>query len=97
MQLDILAGRLVSLRDLSVKGRVQVNGEPIDQARFHRAACYVMQEDHLPSTETVREVLQFNADLRLPASLPRSEKVERVNAVLDELVRTKAPHKACAQ
>lgn len=100
MQLDILAGRLVASSTMKVKGGVRVNGAPIDHDRFQRAACYVMQEDHLPHCETVRECLQFNADTRLPTSLSKAKKVERVNTILDDLVRARSStmaslHRVC--
>lgn len=87
LQLDILAGRLVTSGSVTVKGQVLVNGEPWNRARFERSVSYVLQDDHLPHTETVREVLHFNACMRLPSSVSKAQREERVNSILEELVR----------
>lgn len=88
LQLDILqlAGRLVTSGGVTVKGQVQVNGEHMDCAYIRRQVSNVRQEDYLPPTETVRECLQFNADMLLP-SVSKAQRVDRVNIILDSLVR----------
>lgn len=86
LQLDILAGRLVTSGGVTVKGQVQVNGEHMDRANIRRLVSYVRQEDYLPPTETVRECLQFNADMLLP-SVSKTQRVDRVGIILDSLVR----------
>jgi ABC-type lipoprotein export system ATPase subunit len=46
---------------------------------------FVPQQDVLPAALTVREALLFAARLRLPESVPESEKVARVDEVLQQL------------
>lgn len=48
-----------------------------------------MQEDVVMGTLTVRENLRFSAALRLPSSVPQSEKEARVNHLIKELGLTK--------
>lgn len=47
------------------------------------------QEDVVMGTLTVRENLRFSAALRLPGSVPQSEKEARVNHLIKELGLTK--------
>ena len=47
------------------------------------------QEDVVMGTLTVRENLRFSAALRLPSSVPQSEKEARVNHLITELGLTK--------
>ena len=63
--LNILACRLPSQQ---VKGSVTVNGQPYSYENFGDFANYVMQHDILIQTLTVRETLNFVADLTLNAS-----------------------------
>lgn len=65
-------------------GKRMVNGHGLDSS-FQRDIGYVQQQDiHLPSS-TVREALTFSAYLRQPSSVPKSEKDDYVNYVLDLL------------
>lgn len=48
-----------------------------------------LQEDVVMGTLTVRENLRFSAALRLPSSVPQSEKEARVNHLIKELGLTK--------
>ena len=79
--LDVLAQR-VSLG--VVTGDMLVNGRPL-APNFPRRTGYVQQQDlHLPTT-TVREALQFSAELRQPASVSKKEKHEYVESVIKVL------------
>ena len=44
-----------------------------------------MQQDLLTPTQTPREAILFSAMLRLPAEVPRAEKAELVEKMLDDL------------
>lgn len=53
-----------------------------------RVSAYVTQEDIFRGFLTVRETLQFFADLRLdPAEFSPEQKEARVTAIMQELVR----------
>lgn len=54
-----------------------------------KAKREVLQEDVVMGTLTVRENLRFSAALRLPSSVPQSEKEARVNHLIKELGLTK--------
>uniref|UniRef100_A0A3Q2FSD8 Broad substrate specificity ATP-binding cassette transporter ABCG2 n=1 Tax=Cyprinodon variegatus TaxID=28743 RepID=A0A3Q2FSD8_CYPVA len=83
--LDILAGR----KDpLGLSGEVLIDGAP-QPPNFKCLSGYVVQEDVVMSTLTVRQNLSFSAALRLPPSVPQSEKEARVNHLIRELCLTK--------
>ncbi|XP_023562609.1 ATP-binding cassette sub-family G member 2 [Octodon degus] len=79
--LDILAAR----KDPhGLSGDVLVNGAP-QPANFKCNSGYVVQDDVVMGTLTVRENLQFSAALRLPTTMKNHEKNERINVVIKEL------------
>ncbi|KAL9852905.1 broad substrate specificity ATP-binding cassette transporter ABCG2 isoform 1-T1 [Geothlypis trichas] len=79
--LDILAARK-DPRGLS--GDILINGAP-QPANFKCTSGYVVQDDVVMGTLTVRENLKFSAALRLPKSVKEQEKNERVNQIIKEL------------
>ncbi|NXY03597.1 ABCG2 protein, partial [Pteruthius melanotis] len=79
--LDILAARK-DPRGLS--GDILINGAP-QPANFKCISGYVVQDDVVMGTLTVRENLKFSAALRLPKSVKEQEKNERVNQIIKEL------------
>ncbi|XP_008314619.2 ATP-binding cassette sub-family G member 2 [Cynoglossus semilaevis] len=79
--LDVLAAR----KDPSgLSGEVLINGAPQPE-NFKHLCGYVVQGEVIMGTLTVRENLCFSAALRLPSSLPQSEKMARVGLLIDEL------------
>jgi ATP-binding cassette subfamily G (WHITE) protein 2 len=76
----------------SVEGEVLVNGFPRQDAKFRKAACYVMQRDVLQASATVRESILTSALLKLPISMTRKEKEARVDSVLEELGLIECQH-----
>ncbi|XP_009069859.1 PREDICTED: ATP-binding cassette sub-family G member 2 [Acanthisitta chloris] len=79
--LDILAAR----KDPhGLSGDILINGSP-QPANFKCTSGYVVQDDVVMGTLTVRENLQFSAALRLPNSVKEQEKNERVNQIIKEL------------
>jgi hypothetical protein len=71
---------------MDIFGEVLVNDMPVDVKAFRKASAYVQSQDDLPTTETVRVCLMFSAQLRLPPSLSRAQRTERVRQVLSDLV-----------
>ncbi|CAH2301370.1 ATP-binding cassette sub-family G member 2 isoform X1 [Pelobates cultripes] len=83
--LDILAAR----KDPhGLSGEVLVDGKP-QPPNFKCTSGYVVQDDVVMGTLTVRENLQFSAALRLPNTVRQKEKDERINVVIKELGLTK--------
>ncbi|XP_041641714.1 broad substrate specificity ATP-binding cassette transporter ABCG2d [Cheilinus undulatus] len=83
--LDILAAR----KDPSgLSGEVLIDRAP-QPPNFKCLSGYVVQDDVVMGTLTVRENLRFSAALRLPSSVPQSEKEARVNHLIKELGLTK--------
>uniref|UniRef100_A0A8C5UE88 ATP binding cassette subfamily G member 2 (Junior blood group) n=1 Tax=Malurus cyaneus samueli TaxID=2593467 RepID=A0A8C5UE88_9PASS len=79
--LDILAAR----KDPhGLSGDILINGAP-QPANFKCTTGYVVQDDVVMGTLTVRENLKFSAALRLPKSVKEQEKNERVNQIIKEL------------
>lgn len=80
--LSIAGGR--AQKSMKTTGAVTFNGSPLDKAMKRRIG-YVMQDDLLHEALTVRETLYYAAMLRLPRDMPRSAKLERIDAVLKTL------------
>lgn len=79
--LNTMAERIFSSR-LHQQGIVTFNGETCVQNVRH---AYVMQQDILLPTLTVRETLRYAADLRLPSALNRKDGWRIVEEVIREL------------
>jgi ABC-type glutathione transport system ATPase component len=98
--LNQMSGRMKGNR-LSVSGRTLFNG--CEDASGIRSA-YVIQQDILLPTLTVRETLTYAAQLRLPPSISREEKARLVEEVIMELSLKEAAdtrignheHKGCS-
>ncbi|NWH33801.1 ABCG2 protein, partial [Chloropsis hardwickii] len=79
--LDVLAAR----KDpAGLSGEVLIDGIP-QPPNFKCISGYVVQDDVVMGTMTVRENLQFSAALRLPSCIPIKEKEERVTQIINEL------------
>ncbi|KAM3511880.1 hypothetical protein MY11210_004498 [Beauveria gryllotalpidicola] len=79
--LNTMAERIVSSR-LHQEGVVTFNGETGVHTVRH---AYVMQQDILLPTLTVRETLRYAADLRLPSTAKRQDRWRIVEEVIREL------------
>ncbi|XP_046313501.2 broad substrate specificity ATP-binding cassette transporter ABCG2-like, partial [Marmota monax] len=79
--LDILAAR----KDPSgISGDVWVHEVPED-SNFPHNTGYVVQDDVVMDTLSVRENLWFSAALRLPTTMTKQEKKERIKNIIKEL------------
>ncbi|XP_053163666.1 broad substrate specificity ATP-binding cassette transporter ABCG2-like isoform X2 [Hemicordylus capensis] len=66
-------------------GQIFLDGKLMD-TKFHQCSAYVVQEDILTGTLSIRENLQFSASLRLPVQRnSNAEKKLKVDAVIQEL------------
>lgn len=88
------AGKTTLLNTLSqrqtvgvVSGNMLVDGKPLAHD-FQRSTGFVEQMDLHDETATIREALEFSAILRQSRDIPRQEKIEYVNQVLDLLELT---------
>lgn len=68
-----------------VEGEILVNGRKRDYDKFRQQSAYVLQEDCFFPELTVKETITLSAMLRLPRSMSKEEKEERVNSVIAEL------------
>jgi len=80
--LTLLAGREMKSTGEMTAGSITVNGEPMTK-RVRRRIGYVLQEDVFFSHLTVQQTLQFAGELRLPDTLSKSMKMEKVNHLID--------------
>ncbi|XP_072232402.1 broad substrate specificity ATP-binding cassette transporter ABCG2 isoform X2 [Leuresthes tenuis] len=79
--LDVLAAR----KDPSgLLGEVLIDGAP-QPPNFKCLSGYVVQDDVVMGTLTVRENFSFSAALRLPSSITQEEKEQKVNRLIQEL------------
>ena len=82
--LNILADRVTSATSTSLSGNILFNDEiPVNKQSFQKFAAYVMQDDVLFATFTVREALTFAARLKLKVSHVEQDKL--VNQIIAEL------------
>lgn len=78
--LNCISGRVTE----GVSGNILFNGvkRPINYARF---TGYVVQDDMYFESITVKETLTFAADLKLPMTMTKEEKRQRVADIIKEL------------
>uniref|UniRef100_A0A4W3JHW2 Broad substrate specificity ATP-binding cassette transporter ABCG2 n=1 Tax=Callorhinchus milii TaxID=7868 RepID=A0A4W3JHW2_CALMI len=79
--LDILAARKA---EAGLTGELLLDGAP-QPPNFKCISGYVIQDDVVMGTLTVRENLQFSAALRLPRHIGRIEQNKRIDKVIKEL------------
>jgi ABC-type multidrug transport system ATPase subunit/ABC-type multidrug transport system permease subunit len=80
--LNTISERMTSSSRLTQTGATLFNGRPSIHSVRH---AYVMQQDVLLPTLTVRETLQYSADLRLPAGTSAADRARVVDEVILEL------------
>ncbi|OQU80214.1 hypothetical protein SORBI_3007G095100 [Sorghum bicolor] len=80
--LDALAGRIAKG---SLEGSVSIDGRSVTTSYMKQISSYVMQDDQLFPMLTVLETLRFAAEVRLPPSLSRAEKLKRVWELIEQL------------
>lgn len=90
--LDTLAGRLLLSPANELTGSIKVNGEKRTFPGFQTSSAYVLQSDYFFPILTVRETITFSALLRLPQTMPREDKIKRVDQIIRELGLVKCQH-----
>ncbi|KAI8662548.1 ABC transporter domain-containing protein [Fusarium sp. Ph1] len=79
--LNVLARRPTNASD--VEAEVLVNGSRLSRAAFREVSCFVEQEDALIGSLTVRETLEFSSRLASTSSLPKRERLMRIDSLLE--------------
>ncbi|KAK0622985.1 P-loop containing nucleoside triphosphate hydrolase protein [Immersiella caudata] len=79
--LNVLASRPTGAQN--VEGEVLVNGSKPSRSAFREMSRFVEQEDALIGSLTVRETLNFASRLASTSSLPKKERVARIDGLLD--------------
>jgi len=80
--LDVVSGRKNTGK---VEGEVLFGGAKAPRGSLKDAIGYVEQFDTLIGELTVRDMLMYTAQLRLPVSMSSDEKMQRVQEVIDRL------------
>ncbi|KGO54872.1 Aminoacyl-tRNA synthetase, class 1a, anticodon-binding [Penicillium expansum] len=80
--LNVLARRAASA-GAKVLGENYVNDTQMDSRDFQRVTSYVEQEDVLIGSLTVQETLKFAADLSLPSSVSKRQRMDRIRTLLE--------------
>jgi ATP-binding cassette subfamily G (WHITE) protein 2 len=75
-----------------VEGEMRLNGAPYDNAELKRIAGYVMQDDLLNGSLTVKETLTYTAEFRLPREFTDKQRYARVDDVMEDLGLTHVRH-----
>lgn len=83
--LNLLAGRITTSKGARASGTVDVNGSPRDYAQFRKTTAYVLQDDDMFASLTVREQVGYAATLRLPSTMSAGAKQARVDRIIQEL------------
>ncbi|KAL4512252.1 hypothetical protein ABPG72_005254 [Tetrahymena utriculariae] len=78
--LNILCCRAGNTKEVKLSGEITANGKSFDARSFSNFAAYVMQEDLIMETMTIREALQFAANLKMIGS--QQQKDAKVNEVV---------------
>lgn len=88
--LSILNGGSKPSKLRKICGDVKANGVSIFDLKYNKITGNVLQEDILLASLSVRESIQFSADLR--THLNSDEKESRINKIIDDLRLTKVQH-----
>ena len=84
--LNVLANRIGDKGPAQrVSGTIRLDGKALVGQALRKRIAYVMQQDLLFATQTPREALMFSAMLRLPRTMPLSEKRDKVEKMLADL------------
>ena len=85
--LQVLAGEA---RNGELDGEIFVNGFETDGQQLKKMSGFVFQDDIILASMTVEEAIGMSATLRLPASLSKEKKAERVEGMIKMLNLNKA-------
>ncbi|POM63635.1 Pleiotropic drug resistance protein ABC Superfamily, partial [Phytophthora palmivora] len=80
--MDVIAGRKTGGR---IVGDIIVNGEPKNPANFSRITAYCEQMDIHSEAASIYEALVFSANLRLPPTFTKEERMNLVHETLELL------------
>lgn len=80
--LNILAGRIQKDKDNDLTGEVLFNGIPYSLSEISSFSGYVLQSDILLEFLTVKETLQFGANLKIKGS--EEQKQQRADKLISE-------------
>lgn len=86
--MDILSRRIQTSES---EESIRVNGKRRGKY-FSQISAYVMQEDILLGSATVKETLQLSAKLRLPSSISQEKKDQLVDNLIEELELSLVAH-----
>lgn len=83
---------IFNCRTSGVKGRILINNEVIERAKYRQLVAYTTQDVPLLQNITVQETLHYAADLKLPSRVTRIHKTKIVNDIIALLGLEKCAH-----
>ncbi|EDS33513.1 ATP-binding cassette sub-family G member 4 [Culex quinquefasciatus] len=86
--MNVLSG----FKSSGVKGRILINNEVIERAKYRQLVAYTTQDVPLLQNITVQETLHYAADLKLPSRVTRIHKTKIVNDIIALLGLEKCAH-----
>lgn len=60
-------------------GYIYINGRIRNEKKFRRRSCYILQDDKVQGMLTIKESLNFAADLKLGNHISHEQKKRRVS------------------
>lgn len=79
--LNILTG----YKSAGVEGSITMNGHERNLSTFRKLSCYIMQDNQLHANLTVEEAMKVAANLKLGTHIPKAEKEEVIQEILETL------------
>lgn len=79
--LNILTG----YKSAGVEGSITMNGHERNLSTFRKLSCYIMQDNQLHANLTVEEAMKVAANLKLGTHVPKAEKEEVIQEILETL------------
>ncbi|XP_051174768.1 ATP-binding cassette sub-family G member 1 isoform X1 [Leptopilina boulardi] len=79
--LNILTG----YKTTGTEGSITMNGHERNLSAFRKLSCYIMQDNQLHGNLTVEEAMKVASSLKLGSHVPKTEKEEMIQEILDTL------------
>lgn len=70
---------------VQLSGSILVNGDPRTESTWKKTVAFVEQDDLMLHNLSVRETLMYAAMLRLPSSVSKEDKANRVEKIIEQL------------
>lgn len=79
--LNVLSG----FKTGNIKGQITINGEPWSESKLRKKFAYIMQDENLHLSLTVKESMNFAIKLKVGNALNEKQQQEKINSILETL------------